>query len=301
MRSRLQKSQNEHSMNPAGYHKHTCKTCRRRKQCPKRCPRLRCSVTWITCERCRKGVRPKSLCVALEGCEKPIHKPSTKYCVQHYRFENMRIGARVAKKYVPTRKELKLLVPKNMVCVGCERTMSWSSLGGGSTIVTLQHDRDGTLRLICLRCNVRHSRQPGDSFYKIPIGYWRCCRCKKIKLRSDFITARNKNGSRSIQACRVCSAAKTKRWRQKNSKHCSQYRKRAKQKRALNGAKNIRLTRKEIEVVVCALPRPRRNPATNKEIIYSKTYSRFYSLLTKSVSLQKEMQKRRAQIRTIRK
>jgi hypothetical protein len=52
--------------------------------------------------------------------------------------------------------------------------MNWWLTEGSSTVITLQHDRDGTIRLICKGCNSRHHLHPGDSYYQMPRGHKRC-------------------------------------------------------------------------------------------------------------------------------
>ena len=80
----------------------------------------------------------------------------------------------------------KTLVDSGMVCPACGRKMNWRKSEGVSTIVTLQHDRAGDLRLICLGCNSRHQHYPGDSFYDLPEGKKHCPSCGKIKPLAEF-------------------------------------------------------------------------------------------------------------------
>lgn len=94
------------------------------------------------------------------------------------------------------------MVPAGMVCAPCGRTMEWTQAESSSRCITLQHDNDGTLRLICQRCNSRH-RDIGDSFYGIKVGWKRCAGCDRDKPAAAFATDRAKvSGLKS--RCRDC-------------------------------------------------------------------------------------------------
>lgn len=110
---------------------------------------------------------------------------SSLYCVKHYRFYQMRHDARASRKTVPTAEELSGLLPVDMTCVGCKRVMNWFERDGAGTVITLQHDDDGTHRLICKACNTRH-RSMGDAMYEMPTGHRWCGRCKKAKPIKEF-------------------------------------------------------------------------------------------------------------------
>jgi hypothetical protein len=119
----------------------------------------------------------------------------------------MRKQARANGKVVPALSQLYDLLDKldGMKCPACERPMNWWLTEGSSTVITLQHDRDGTIRLICKGCNSRHHLHPGDSYYQMPRGHKRCPTCETVKPLSEFyfIKTRGQPSSR----CRSCEKA----------------------------------------------------------------------------------------------
>jgi hypothetical protein len=129
------------------------------------------------------------------------------YCTLHYRVKQMRYDAQASGKSVPTVEVLLQMIadlPTGMKCVVCDRQMNWLKADGHSTMATLQHDRDGGYRIICLGCNVRHQFYPGDSLYETPQGSKRCPSCGAIKPTSEFYPHNsNSNGLRSD--CKPCS------------------------------------------------------------------------------------------------
>lgn len=92
---------------------------------------------------------------------------SRRLCAKHLRFHRMRMSAQTAGKKRPTFATLERLVPPGLVCPACGRRMNWLKRDGAASMVTLQHDRSGRLRLICFTCNVQHWRFPGDTFYAL--------------------------------------------------------------------------------------------------------------------------------------
>lgn len=93
------------------------------------------------------------------------------YSIMHRRFNQMRGSAKSSGKYVPEISELRALAKRlfKMECPCCLQAMTWRRVKGISNVITLQHDRSGSIRLICFRCNVRHGSLPGDSFYDLPL------------------------------------------------------------------------------------------------------------------------------------
>lgn len=111
------------------------------------------------------------------------------YCVKHYRFSYMRKSAKDAGKYVPSFQELDEVLKNldGMACRGCGKEMLWhSSMGAKADVLSLQHNRDGTLDFICLSCNATHYHFPGDIFYEIPDGSKFCQKCRTVKPKTEF-------------------------------------------------------------------------------------------------------------------
>jgi len=113
-------------------------------------------------------------------------------CSIHNRMDTMRTAARSAGKYVPTEDELTTLfrdlTARGMKCETCGVVMPLH--GDRRATVSLQHDRSGRLRLICMTCNSRHDDLPGDSFYDLPPDSWRCSRCEQVLPLARFYKGR---------------------------------------------------------------------------------------------------------------
>ncbi len=143
-------------------------------------------------------------------CDKPAAKMrnQTYFCTPHYRMKQMRDDAKIDGKLVPSWEmlaELFLAIAAlGLKCPACHRAMNWLKEEGVATIVTLQHDRDGGVRLLCLGCNSRHQHYPADTFYEVPPGHKRCNRCGTVKQFGDFYRDKyNSNGLRSD--CKECA------------------------------------------------------------------------------------------------
>lgn len=145
-------------------------------------------------------------------CDEPAHirQGRIQLCAKHYRFSSMRSRAKRDGKYVPTLGEMEALAA-DMCCDGCGRTMTWLRIGGASAQATLQHDRSGRLRLLCLACNTRHAQHPGDSFYDIPDGMKRCPDCEQVLPLALFSVDRSRPLGRKSY-CRACASVRHKKW-----------------------------------------------------------------------------------------
>lgn len=129
------------------------------------------------------------------------------YCTQHYRLVQMRHNCYSRKVAVPPllvlAKMMDDLIAVGIICQPCGRTMNWLAQENASTVVTLQHDRDGGFRLICSRCNAQHRLVPGDEFYNIPPGHKRCPNCGKNKPLDQFY--RDSSTVNGVQSyCALC-------------------------------------------------------------------------------------------------
>lgn len=99
-----------------------------------------------------------------------------------------------------------------MDCPSCGRHMHWNRNEGHAATITIQHDNDGQMRLMCLGCNGRHSTL-GDKFYGMvpgvdvppgdisPDDKW-CSRCRNVKSKAAF-TPSTKEGLQGW--CKPCS------------------------------------------------------------------------------------------------
>jgi hypothetical protein len=157
---------------------------------------------------------------------------NTYYCGKHYRFSQMTRFARTEGKTVPTEVELESLLPGDMSCPVCRRLMNWLAKDGKATQITLQHDRDGTHRLICLGCNSRHAQLPGDLLYQLTPGQKYCHGCKTIKSLGEF----HRTNSKSVPVgrnsrCKLCTNAAHRDWVERNREHVTEYQRKLKSSR----------------------------------------------------------------------
>jgi uncharacterized protein with PIN domain len=156
----------------------------------------------------------------------------TDYCIKHRRFMQMKTFAKSVGKTVPSYDELESLLPADMKCPVCGRSMTWLASEGKPMQVSLQHDRDGTHRLICLGCNSRHAALPGDLLYSLKEGEKYCQSCKVVKKATEFHksnarTLRVKLGSR----CKECNRAQHADWVRRNRDRVNEYQRRYREER----------------------------------------------------------------------
>lgn len=103
-------------------------------------------------------------------------------CWKHYRFMSMRCRAARDGKLVPSYAELEaMFADQGMVCSGCERTMVWSMNDDKCLVVTLQHNKDGTLTFLCKTCNSRHASIGEKAFYEKDQRVRVCRGCRRSK------------------------------------------------------------------------------------------------------------------------
>jgi hypothetical protein len=128
----------------------------------------------------------------------------------------MRANAKRHGKNVPSRVLLSEIVETSqMKCPSCGVKMNWRIKDGTKTIATLQHDRSGEIKLLCLSCNTRHAQFENDSFYSNPENHHPCRCCKQVLLKTEF----NKDKSRPLgikSYCKKCSYEKYKQWASTN-------------------------------------------------------------------------------------
>lgn len=133
-------------------------------------------------------------------------------CPRHYRFGQMRANAKRYGKLTPSHEWLEENIPADMICRRCSRQMNWRQKDGAATVVCLQHNRDGTMEIICLSCNTRHGQMRGDEFYDLPPDSKRCPGCGQVKLLSAFCTDRAGKWKSKKSNCRSCSKSAHDAW-----------------------------------------------------------------------------------------
>lgn len=142
------------------------------------------------------------------------------YCRMHARIRQMRTTANARAKFVPSRSELETMFASlhNMECPLCTKTMLWSVglTESRSAVVTLQHDNDGNIRLLCFGCNARHSAY-GDAIYSKDLSKHVCTQCKQELPKSEFLVyTEGTSGVRSW--CKKCNCEIQKQYRKRRAK-----------------------------------------------------------------------------------
>lgn len=142
-------------------------------------------------------------------------------CDKHYRFGQMRSRAKTSGKLVPSHEELHRMAPEDMNCRCCKRRMNWRQRDGASTTATLQHNRDGSMEIICLSCNVRHASMNGDSFYKLADDRKTCPDCKRTLPLTSFCADKSGRWKNRKSTCRTCSSTRHAAWVGNNREECN--------------------------------------------------------------------------------
>lgn len=147
-------------------------------------------------------------------------------CDRHYRLRQMRYKATADGVYSPSMIELEQLVDRcGMVCPACGVNMCWMGDGEKKRQVTLQHNRDGTIQLLCLSCNSRHQHFDGDSYYVWDHTKKKCKQCGAVQDKCQFW--RNKSNPDGLQSyCKMCKIARDKLYNSERREQCNAMRRR---------------------------------------------------------------------------
>lgn len=156
---------------------------------------------------------------ARKGCnEIGINKSGdySKYCDRHFVVKNMRGEAQYRKLTIPSHEwieaELDALAKNGMKCPVCKKKMVLrKKFGDAKSVLSLQHDENGKVRIICFSCNARYA-SIGDDFYKYGPNKKRCRHCKVAKDRKLFYFDKKSRTHSSL--CKECD-----RLRKKSSKN----------------------------------------------------------------------------------
>lgn len=149
----------------------------------------------------------------------------------------MRIEAKREGKSVPSTRDIEQLASGGMFCYACGDEMFWHismSPCGRKKVASLQHDRSGTVRLLCVGCNSRHQHMPGDSFYSLEPGYKWCRRCKRVLLLSKFSVygSDSRHSGQVYSYCKSCNRERSKKYRKNHLEKVLAIEKRSRAKRA---------------------------------------------------------------------
>ncbi len=141
-------------------------------------------------------------------------------CIIHHRIDCMKTAARTKGKAEPTAEQLEAMfatvAANGMKCPHCGEIMVMHGKPR-SSVVSLQHNRDGSVQLLCMLCNSRHDDMPGDTFYSIPITHKRCPQCKAVFPRSEFWRLKHRLQTK----CKECKRTENNAWWDKRRKSCA--------------------------------------------------------------------------------
>lgn len=138
-------------------------------------------------------------------------------CDKHYRFQQMRVLAARKTKLVPEYSHLESMFATlhEMQCPCCKEKMHLRGKHGMSKVMTLQHDRSGNIRFMCLSCNTRHQHFDGDTFYTHDPSTHPCRDCGKVLPKDAFWKDRSRPlGIKSY--CKECNNKRIKKWASNN-------------------------------------------------------------------------------------
>lgn len=157
------------------------------------------------------------------------------YCPMHTRVRQMRIACRHDNKTCPDESIVddlvKRIIQSGMECELCGVRMNWMKKDGISSCVSLQHDRSGSFRLICLGCNVRHGQLPGDKYYEIRDGQKWCAGCETVLDASEFYPSRT-IAQGVMSRCKKCSAKIARGWAKNNRTRATEYERERRKRKA---------------------------------------------------------------------
>lgn len=153
-------------------------------------------------------------------CAEPSVKKSGHIwlCKKHYRFSQMRSIAKYRGKTYPSYEWLEAEWDRlKNKCPVCRRILNWFRSEGIATVVTLQHDRDGNLKLLCHSCNVRHAFCKDDTFYSVGAKFKICPMCKVKKPSSEYWYTKDSRWMNRVTYCKPCMTAKHREYTRANS------------------------------------------------------------------------------------
>lgn len=131
---------------------------------------------------------PTELQKACEVCGGEVYKSRNQVplCVKHYRVLAWIKDSKHRGVTVPNWFQMEKIIPADMKCPVCRKTMTWTRIEGTSHIITIQHDRDGAIGILCFTCNIRHRGHSGDNFYEHCGSVKKCPRCKTVRPFEEF-------------------------------------------------------------------------------------------------------------------
>ena len=161
-----------------------------------------------------------------KGCSEVsfIKVGSGAYCKFHYKCNSMMASSNNNPNYPSTtmgvmNKMLRECYDKGLKCPHCEKQMLLhSSEGSRKDVVSIQHNLDGSLQLLCLSCNTSHGNYRSDAiFYKMEEGRKNCTGCKEWLPFEMF--SKNKCEASGLQTkCKKCESIRYKAYYERRKK-----------------------------------------------------------------------------------
>ncbi len=187
-------------------------------------------------------------------CDEVAHiRPKSRWlCKKHYRFTQMRAKCKTLGKRMPSYEWLELESGRiNDKCPSCHRIMNWLKGDGVATVVTLQHDRSGEMRLLCLSCNTRHAYYPDDMFYQRDEAQKWCPRCKQELALDNFKTKKRKSQWLDRETyCIQCNRDRQADWASKQARRKRQAKWQSKHKEAHCHKQQAYRLRKKLKALI---------------------------------------------------
>jgi len=147
-------------------------------------------------------------------CGKPLYRrhQGERHCILHWQIRAMRNSSRENGKYIPSVAEIEAIIPESMLCPKCGRKMFWTqSQGDAALTLSLQHNADGSIGILCRSCNAREDDFPAGTFMKVPLDLKFCAKCHQLFPLCEF----QKHGSKGKwmnlgSYCKPCHRQRTK-------------------------------------------------------------------------------------------
>lgn len=136
---------------------------------------------------------------------------TTFYCDFHYRMSEMSQTSKARKGDGLTLKAVESLyetIGRPTVCLRCSQAFTWHSTKNGmASLITLQHNNDGTLCFLCHSCNSGHGNtELGDGWLKVnPATEKYCPTCKRVQSLGFFYRTKGNRRDGRYGWCKECS------------------------------------------------------------------------------------------------
>lgn len=178
---------------------------------------------------CYRKKRGDGIC---KFCNEPVSarcRGQNRRCDRHYRILKMVKGSIRRGLFTPDESVLDSMIDEtgeNLSCPSCGKSMTFhSSANGMADVLSIQHNSDGTVSLLCLSCNSRHGNMHNrDSrFPQCGADKKSCGVCKEILPLDEFYAGNCYRGRQG--SCKKCSLKLSKQYIEKNADKMRAWRK----------------------------------------------------------------------------